>query len=145
MKRKKILVTGGAGFIGSHLVDKLIEKGNKVVVVDDLAGGFKRNVNPKAMFYEHDLRNIGGDKKDIYQICQEFKPEIIFHLAANAAENKAQFSPVDITRQKRQVLKGLFSLQVLQFTGLYKLPLKKLISQNPKIYMVLVSLPQKRL
>lgn len=97
MKRKKILVTGGAGFIGSHLVDKLIEKGNKVVLVDDLSGGFKRNVNPKAMFYEHDLRNLGGDKKDIHQICQEFKPEIIFHLAANAAENKAQFSPVDIT------------------------------------------------
>lgn len=97
MKRKKILVTGGAGFIGSHLVDKLVDKGDKVVVVDDLSGGFKRNVNPKAMFYEHDLRNNGEDKKDIYQICQEFRPEIIFHLAANAAENKAQFSPVDIT------------------------------------------------
>jgi UDP-glucose 4-epimerase len=47
---KKYLVTGGAGFIGSHLVDKLIEKNNKVVIIDDLSAGKKENLNPKADF-----------------------------------------------------------------------------------------------
>lgn len=95
--RKRILVTGGAGFIGSHLVDQLINKGSEVVVVDDLSGGFKRNVNPKAIFFKHDLRDRGNDKRDIFEICKDFNPHIVYHLAANAAENKAQFSPVDIT------------------------------------------------
>lgn len=96
--KKRVLVTGGAGFIGSHLVDKLIEKGNEVVIVDDLSGGFKRNINPKATFFKHDLRERNPlDKKDIFEICEEFNPHIVYHLAANAAENKAQFSPVDIT------------------------------------------------
>lgn len=94
----KVLVTGGAGFIGSHLVDKLIENKHKVCVVDDLSGGFERNINPKAIFFKHDLRGRDKkDKKDIYKICVDFNPEIVFHLAANAAENKAQFSPVDVT------------------------------------------------
>lgn len=97
-KDKRILVTGGAGFIGSHLVDKLIKGGNGVAVVDDLSGGYKRNVNPKAIFFKHDLRGRNSaDENDIFVICQVFKPQIIYHLAANAAENKAQFSPVDIT------------------------------------------------
>lgn len=96
--KKRILVTGGAGFIGSHLVDKLIEKGNEVVVVDDLSGGFIKNINPKAIFFKYDLRGRNNkDKKDILGICQSFNPHIVYHLAANAAENKAQFSPVDIT------------------------------------------------
>jgi UDP-glucose 4-epimerase len=93
----RVLVTGGAGFIGSHLVDKLIKAGHKVVVVDDLSGGLKSNVNKKAKIYIHDLRGRSPSERDINQICREFKPEIIYHLAANAAENKAQFSPVDIT------------------------------------------------
>lgn len=94
----RIAVTGGAGFIGSHLVDKLINNKHTVIVIDDLSGGFTRNLNPKAIFYKHDLR--GRNKKDgknVYQIFEDFKPEIVYHLAANAAENKAQFSPVDIT------------------------------------------------
>ncbi|MDO8619473.1 MAG: NAD-dependent epimerase/dehydratase family protein [Candidatus Daviesbacteria bacterium] len=89
----KVLVTGGAGFIGSHLSDKLIQAGHSVSIIDDLSGGKKEHLNRKAKFYQLDLRNVEKTDKAIKII----KPEIVFHLAANAAENKAQFSPIDIT------------------------------------------------
>ena len=90
---KRILVTGGAGFIGSHLVDRLISNNFKVFIIDDLSGGFKRNIHKKATFFQCDLRNA----KKTDAIISKIKPEIVFHLAANAAENKAQFSPIDVT------------------------------------------------
>src|SRR3989338_7361913 len=54
----KIIVTGGAGFIGSNLVDALIEKGHEVLVIDNLSTGRKENLNSKAKFFEKDLRNF---------------------------------------------------------------------------------------
>lgn len=93
MKSKNILVTGGAGFIGSHLVDRLIKNGYKVSIIDDLSGGKKDHINQRAEFYLCDLR----DTKKTDKIIKKIQPEIVFHLAANAAENKAQFSPIDIT------------------------------------------------
>jgi UDP-glucose 4-epimerase len=93
-----IIVTGGAGFIGSHLVDKLIVNGHRVLVIDDLSGGFKKNLNKKAIFFKYDLRNYNPNRKNKADlVVGKFKPRVIFHLAANAAENKAQFSPADIT------------------------------------------------
>jgi UDP-glucose 4-epimerase len=89
----KILVTGGTGFIGSHLVDTLIAKGHTVAVLDDLSGSTLSYLNPKATFYQCDIRNFNKLKK----IMGEYQPSVIYHLAANAAESKAQFSPVDIT------------------------------------------------
>ena len=80
----KILITGGAGFIGSHLTDKLIEKGHEVVVIDDLSTGKKENLNPKAKFYEMDICN-----SNISQIFQEEKPEIVFHFAAQIDVRKS--------------------------------------------------------
>jgi UDP-glucose 4-epimerase len=92
----KVLVTGGAGFIGSHLVDRLLQDysiEDEIIVIDDLSGGDEKNVSQKAFFIKADCR----DSNNIDAIFKEFKPEIVFHLAANAAENKAQFSPIDIT------------------------------------------------
>src|SRR3989338_4333859 len=73
-----ILVTGGAGFIGSNLVDRLIELGYNVIVVDNLLTGSKENVNSKAVFYEMDIRN----KEELDKIFEKHLPEYVFHLAA---------------------------------------------------------------
>ncbi len=89
----KILVTGGLGFIGSHLVDQLVKQGHKVAVIDDLSGGYLTYHHPKTKFYKCDIRR----QRQIEKIMASFQPEIVYHLAANAAESKAQFSPVDIT------------------------------------------------
>jgi UDP-glucose 4-epimerase len=53
----KILVTGGAGFIGSNIVDAFLADGHKVAIVDNLTTGKKENLNPQALFYEVDLRD----------------------------------------------------------------------------------------
>jgi len=74
----KILVTGGAGFIGSHIVDSYIKAGHQVVVVDDLSVGKKENVNRKAKFYLADI----GDKKKITRIFKKEKPQVLNHHAA---------------------------------------------------------------
>lgn len=72
----KILISGGAGFIGSNLVDKLIEKDHEVLVIDNLSTGKKENLNPKAKFFNLDLR-------DFEKIEPLFKDiDFVFHLAA---------------------------------------------------------------
>lgn len=86
----KILVTGGAGFMGSWLVDELIERGHKVISVDDLSGGFMRNVNKKCKFIKMDLR----DKRKVFRVTKNI--DVIFHLAAYAAEGQSVFSPIEI-------------------------------------------------
>jgi len=73
----KILVTGGAGFIGSNVVDGYIEKGNTVVVVDNLFTGKRGNLNPAAAFYEVDIRS-----PKIEKIIEQERPEMINHHAA---------------------------------------------------------------
>lgn len=73
----KILVTGGAGFIASHIVDSLIEKGHDVVVVDNLVTGQKTNLNKKARFYEIDIQ----DKK-VEDIFKKHKFDLVNHHAA---------------------------------------------------------------
>lgn len=75
--KMKIVVTGGAGFIGSHVVDAYINDGHEVIVVDNLSTGRRENLNPRAKFYEMDI----CDAK-IAEIFEKEKPEILNHHAA---------------------------------------------------------------
>lgn len=74
----RVLVTGGAGFLGSHLVDALVERGDEVVVLDDLSRGSKSQIADGAKFVHGDVRSVDDWK----EVCSGFKPQIIHHLAA---------------------------------------------------------------
>ncbi len=74
--KKKVVVVGGAGFIGSHLTDALVEKGYNVHVIDNLAAGNKEHVNPKATLHVVDIRNL----EDISPVIAG--SDYVFHLAA---------------------------------------------------------------
>ncbi len=82
-----VLVTGGAGFIGSHVAKHLLAAGYDVVVLDDLSGGFRENVPSEARFVAGDA----GDVQLIESLFQQSRFEHIFHLAAYAAEGLSHF------------------------------------------------------
>jgi len=73
----KILVTGGAGFIGSHIVERLLTDGHDVAVVDDLKTGKRANLDPRARFYEVDIVST-----DLGAVLLAERPEVVFHEAA---------------------------------------------------------------
>lgn len=85
----RALVTGGAGFIGSHVVDALVKRGTKVVVVDDLSTGSEYNINASAKLYQ---LSISSDR--IREIFELEKPQIVIHLAAQTVVTKSISDPV---------------------------------------------------
>jgi UDP-glucose 4-epimerase len=85
----KCLVTGGAGFIGSHLADKLIKEGHKVSVIDNLSAGRKENLNPAAKFYKLDICSPG-----ISKIFKKEKPAFVFHFAAHIEARESVKDPI---------------------------------------------------
>lgn len=87
--KKTAIVTGGAGFIGSHLVDALVKRKYRVVVVDDLSTGLRRNLNPKADFHKLDIREPAAAR-----LVRRIKPDVIFHLAAQASVPVSVKDPV---------------------------------------------------
>ena len=85
----KVLVTGGAGFIGSHVVDHLIESGHDVAVVDDLSTGRRTNLNPKARFYQADIRS-----PELREVFAAEHPEVISHHAAQMDVRRSMAEPI---------------------------------------------------
>jgi len=86
----RILVTGGAGFIGSHVADSYISAGHEVAVVDDLSTGKREYVNEKAEFFEVDIRNAEA----LREVFGKFCPEVVNHHAAQASVPRSSEDPV---------------------------------------------------
>ena len=135
----KVIVTGGAGFIGSHLVDALIERGFDVIVIDNLSTGKKENLNPKAEFCELDIRNL-EDIKPVFNGV-----DYVFHLAARPrvpysvefpheahANNAVGTLHVLIAARDAGVKKVIFSSSSSVYGDQDKLPLHEKMIPTPK-------------
>ncbi len=97
-----ILVTGGAGFIGSHIVDAFLERGDRVVVVDDLSGGKAENINPRATFYQLSLEDP--------ELGEIFAREGVEWVNHHAAQIDVRLSVSDPVRDARINIQGLLHL-----------------------------------
>jgi UDP-glucose 4-epimerase len=84
-----VLVTGGAGFIGSHLADALVERGEDVIVIDDLSTGVRENLNPKAEFHQLDIRS-----PEAAALVRERRPAAIAHQAAQMSVSRSVREPI---------------------------------------------------
>jgi UDP-glucose 4-epimerase len=88
-RKKKVLVTGGAGFIGSHVVDALLANGYEVVVVDDLSTGRESNLNPEVTFYKLDIRS-----QELAEIFEKERPDFVNHHAAQMNVRRSIAEPL---------------------------------------------------
>lgn len=88
-KTKTALVTGGAGFIGSHLVDRLLSLEYKVVIVDNLSTGKLKNLNPGATFHHLDITHASAS-----EVFQREEPDLVFHLAAQVSVTHSTKDPI---------------------------------------------------
>lgn len=121
---KKVLITGGAGFIGSNLADKLIEDGYEVVIIDNLSTGSKKNLNKKARFYKANIQ----DKK-ISNIFAKEKPDAVFHYAAQISVRDSVSDPIEDAK-----INILGSLNILENCKKYKVQKIIFSSSGGSIY-----------
>lgn len=89
--KERVLITGAAGFLGSHLADRLIERGHHVIGVDNLIGGYLDNVSPNVEFYQYDCNNVEAMTKIMRGV------DVVYHCAATAYEGLSVFSPHLVT------------------------------------------------
>ena len=106
IKNKKILVTGIAGFLGSHLGEKLANLGHKVVGIDNMLGGYEDNVPKNIEFHKIDCCDFEKVKKVMKNI------DVVYHCAATAHEGLSVFSPFEITKNNYLASVSIFSAAV---------------------------------
>jgi UDP-glucose 4-epimerase len=138
-----VLVTGGAGFIGSHVVDVMIEAGHNVSIVDNLwehGGGRKENVNPKARFYQVDVRSA-----ELGEVMEKERPEAVCHLAAQHSVAISTANPrhdaevnilglINLLEAATRVgaRKVIFSSSGATYGTVEKMPVDEKTPQNPQ-------------
>lgn len=138
-KAKKVVVTGGAGFIGGHLVDALVSRGFEVHVIDNLSAGKRSDVNPKAIFHLADVT----DFKAVRPIVDG--AELVFHLAAlprvqYSIENPIETSATNImgtlnllvASKEARVKRFIYSASSSAYGDQLQMPLVETMSANPK-------------
>ena len=111
----RILVTGGAGFIGSNVVDRMIEQGHELAVLDNLSTGRRENVHARARFYQVDLEDAAG----VDAAIAEFRPEVVDHHAAQMDVRKSVEDPAFDARTN--ILGSLALLESARRHGVRKL------------------------
>ncbi len=110
----KILVTGGAGFIGSNVVDAYVEAGHQVLVADDLSGGKRANVNPAATLHEVDIVS-----PEFIELVRAERPDVINHHAAQTSVRHSVDNPLDDCR--RNILGSLNVIEAAREANIGKL------------------------
>jgi nucleoside-diphosphate-sugar epimerase len=138
-KNKKAVVTGGAGFIGSHIVDALIKEGYEVHVVDNLIAGKKENVHPKAVFHKVDIRDVDA----LYPIIAG--AEYVFHTAARPRVKYSIDFPAEshdvnvngtfnvlLAAKEGKVKKVIYSASSSAYGDQDTMPLREDMRPNPK-------------
>ena len=91
--QKSALVTGGAGFIGSHLVDRLVEEDYRVIIVDDLSSGKLKNLNHQANFHHMSI-----SQPSLGDVLNRERPDLVFHLAAQSSVSRSVRIPSSTTK-----------------------------------------------
>lgn len=110
----KILITGGAGFIGSHIAETLVDRGDDVVIVDNLISGTRENLPRGARFYRADYGNFSA----ISRIFRIEKPEAVFHLAAHISVRESKLRPLFYV--KEDILGSIRFIEVAKRYGVKK-------------------------
>ena len=104
---RKILVTGVAGFLGSHLAEKLSELNHEVIGIDNMLGGYKDNIPKKIKFFNFDCCNLQKMTEAMKGV------EIVYHCAATAHEGLSVFSPVEITKNNYMASVSVFTSAIV--------------------------------
>ena len=104
----KILITGVAGFLGSHLSQKFADLGHEVIGVDNMIGGYKDNVPKNIKFYPYDCCDL--DK--MYKVMSKVKVDVVYHCAATAHEGLSVFSPYKITKNNYLASVSVFTAAI---------------------------------
>jgi len=137
--KKNIIVTGGCGFIGSHIVDKMINDGCNVIVLDNMSTGLEENKNSKAKYIDYDIENIIDQPNEFIQILNSNNIKEVYHLAAMADVRVSIIDPIKCYRINQLasvaladscINAGVEKLVFTSTSAIYGQPIKLPVDEN---------------